>query len=174
MKHFLFIISMLTAVSAFCQLNEVERDQFDFLMGSWSGTGEGIPGKSKGDFSFKQGLDKNVIIRNTRSEILGKDDKPTAVHEDLMIIYKQSPSDPTAIYFDNEGHTIHYKISYTDSSITFLSDTVQVIPGTPQFRLTYVKQGKKNIRILFEFAMPDKPKDFITYVVGNAMKTKED
>ena len=43
-----------------------------------------------------------------------------------------------AIYFDNEGHVIHYDVSTpTPTTVTFLSD-----PATPapQFRLVYEKK----------------------------------
>ena len=59
------------------------------------------------------------------------------VHEDLLIVYP-APSGPgfRAIYFDNEGHTIPYRVamSPTGPSLVFESEGVA---GEPRFRLSY-------------------------------------
>ena len=55
-----------------------------------------------------------------------------------------------AIYFDNEGHVIHYDVSTPDSTTAiFLSETS---PSAPQFRLVYVLKdavmsGKSQMRM---------------------------
>ena len=65
-----------------------------------------------------------------------------------------------AIYFDNEGHVIHFDVSTPKpNSVVFLSDPAQ--PG-PQYRLSYelvegVMSGK------FELKMPGQP-DFTSYL----------
>jgi hypothetical protein len=67
-------------------------------------------------------------------------------------VFQNAPGQPLkAIYFDNEGHVIHYDVSTpTPAKVVFLSDTST--PG-PQFRLTYelkdsVMSGK------FQMQMP--------------------
>jgi hypothetical protein len=65
-----------------------------------------------------------------------------------------------AIYFDNEGHVIHYDVSTPKpGSVVFLSDPAQ--PG-PQYRLSYelldgVMTGK------FELKMPGQT-EFMSYL----------
>jgi hypothetical protein len=56
-----------------------------------------------------------------------------------MYVFQDAPgSQLRAIYFDNEGHVIHYNVSTPKSqSVVFLSS-----PGEgPQFRLTYELTG---------------------------------
>ena len=57
-------------------------------------------------------------------------------HGDLLYIFQDAPGQPLrAIYFDNEGHVIHYDVSTPNSTTAiFLSDASR--PG-PQFRLIY-------------------------------------
>jgi hypothetical protein len=61
-----------------------------------------------------------------------------------------SGTDLKAIYFDNEGHVIHYAVSSSiPGSVVFLSDPS--VPG-PQFRLMYelrerVLYGKFQLRV---------------------------
>jgi hypothetical protein len=72
-------------------------------------------------------------------------------HGDLLYIYHDSSTQPLkAIYFDNEGHVIHYDVSTpSPASVIFLSDSSQ--PG-PQFRLVYelkdqIMYGKFQMRM---------------------------
>jgi hypothetical protein len=53
----------------------------------------------------------------------------------MLYIYQDAPGQPLkAIYFDNEGHVIHYNVSVPIANkVEFLSEAG---PG-PQFRLTY-------------------------------------
>jgi hypothetical protein len=57
-------------------------------------------------------------------------------HLDLLYIYPDGPARKlNAIYFDNEGHVLHYDVSAPGpNSAVFLSDSA--LPG-PQFRLSY-------------------------------------
>ena len=53
----------------------------------------------------------------------------------MLYVYAEAPGQTLkAIYFDNEGHVIHYNVSTpTASKVEFLSEASQ----GPQFRLTY-------------------------------------
>jgi hypothetical protein len=56
-------------------------------------------------------------------------------HEDLLVIYIEAiyiKNETRAIYFDSEGHVIHYKVSVpSENTAVFESD------GAPKYRLTY-------------------------------------
>jgi hypothetical protein len=72
-----------------------------------------------------------------------------------------------AIYFDNEGHVIHYDVTTPDAvTAVFLSEP----SSGPQFRLTYqlhagVMQGK------FQIRMPGKA-DWQSYLDWSGPKAK--
>ncbi len=90
------------------------------------------------------------------------------MHDDLLIIYPDFTGNPSnAIYFDNEGHTISYSISYSDNTIVLLSGK---IPHIPVFRLTYSLLANDLIDTKFE--MSQDGEKFATYIEGKSRKVK--
>jgi hypothetical protein len=148
--------------------NEVNWDSWKFLVGDWVGEGSGQPGQGSGSFSFHFELQGKILVRKNRSDYPATKDRPAVSHEDLMVIYPEAGETPNrAIYFDNEGHVIHYAATFADdgNSVTFLSDAA---PSAPRFRLTYVKGKEGKVTIRFEIAPPGKPEAFSTYLEGAA------
>ena len=86
-----------------------------------------------------------------------------------MLIYQEPQKGTRALYFDNEGHIIHYSVSLSDDkkTITFLSD---VTPSTPRFRLIYRRLKDDTLNVEFDIAPPDKPDSFSKYVEGTARR----
>jgi hypothetical protein len=83
-----------------------------------------------------------------------------------MIVYADFSGNPSkAIYFDNQGHTINYAISYADKSIVLLSDK---IPNVPTFRLNYTLLNNNIVNTTFE--MSQDGVNFIIYVEGKSRK----
>src|SRR6185369_7255723 len=112
--------------------------QFDFLLGKWTGVAgeKDTPlGAGQGQFSFLPELNRKIVVRRNNASYASG-----AQHDDLMIIYLDSPTaPPRAIYFDTEGHTIQYNITIpAPNRVVFESDSAQ--PG-PSYRLTYWLEG---------------------------------
>lgn len=76
-----------------------------------------------------------------------------------------------AIYFDNEGHTIHYTVepSANGNSVQFVSDAVA---SQPSYRLTYSKAGDDGVAIRFEIAPPGAAGKFSTYIEAKARRKR--
>jgi hypothetical protein len=139
------------------------------LIGEWKGEGNGKPGKGAGVFSFKADLDNHILMRKSHSEYISDGSKQTIIHDDLMIIYLDfNQIASKAIYFDNEGHTINYTISYSDSSIVLLSEKIE---NVPIFRLTYTLLDINTVNAKFEISQ-DGTK-FISYIEGKSIKIKQ-
>lgn len=138
-----------------------------FLLGEWTAEGSGDPGKGSGSFSFRYDLDKKILIRLNRSDYPATKDRPAFSHGDLMVIYPDpNRSGLRAIYFDNEGHVIEYKVNVpAEGTVEMVSDAS---PGSPRFRLTYTKSADKGLSVKFEVAPPDQPDAFKTYLEGRA------
>lgn len=155
------------------KLNLALRDsswgKLNFLVGNWMGTGDGSSLNTKGTFSFRTDLGGEALIRKNRMIIPPAKGKPASLHEDMMVIMKNTSGvADKAVYFDNEHHIINYTITATDTSVVFLSDAVS---GSPRFRLTYTKAQENNtINIKFETTSPDKPDAFTVYMSGKAVK----
>lgn len=143
-------------------------DQWRWLTGEWVGEGSGQPGTGGGTFSFKTDLDQNILVRKSHSEYPATADKPQVIHDDLMVVYPDFSGTPAkAIYFDNEGHTINYSITYSEKSITLTSDK---IPNVPIFRLTYSLLDNETVNTKFE--MSQDGVKFFTYIEGKSKKSK--
>jgi hypothetical protein len=143
-------------------------EKWNWLTGEWKGEGAGKPGQGNGVFSFAPDLNSQVIIRKSHTDFPAMDGKPAFVHEDLLVVYSDpSTKGDEAIYFDNEGHTIRYKISYTVNSIILTSEKVS---NTPAFRLSYVQIDNKSVNVRFE--MSQDGETFNKYLEGKSIRIK--
>jgi hypothetical protein len=126
----------------------------NFLEGTWDARVQGgaAHAQSSGTYTFKTELKGHVLVR--LSESPGACKGPASfdcAHNDLLYVYRDAESQPLkAIYFDNEGHVIHYAVSTPDSTTAiFVSEAS---PSGPQFRLVYelkdaVMSGKFQMRM---------------------------
>lgn len=143
-----------------------------FLEGNWEAKGQGGGGASAtGSYRFTRELGGHILARHSRSN--GDCQGPAQFdcdHGDLLYVYQDMPGAPLkAIYFDNEGHVIHYEVTTPrPRTVVFLSSAAQ--PG-PQFRLSYeqkdaVMSGK------FQMKMPGQTewKSYLEWSGGAAPK----
>jgi hypothetical protein len=135
-----------------------------FLIGEWEGVGGGGPGSGKGTFSFAFDLQNKAVVRKNHAEYPATAGRPTARHDDLMVIYLDGPSKQIlAHYFDSEGQQIFYKVrpSSDHAAVTFLSDASA---SQPRFRLSYRKLKDGTLSGKFEIVPPGQPEGFKTYL----------
>jgi hypothetical protein len=140
-----------------------------FLLGSWQAktTGGVAQAQVSAGYSFRLELRDHVMARHSRSGSCSAPNDFDCQHSDLLYIYPAATEQTLeAIYFDNEGHVIHYAVSTPKlGTVVFLSDPAQ--PG-PQFRLSYtfldgVMSGQ------FELKMPGQT-DFTSYLEWNGKR----
>jgi hypothetical protein len=162
-------ILLCSGVLAVSQDDKPTWDAWKIVMGDWTGTGNGDPGKGGGGFSFKPDLQGSVLVRKSHSKYPATQGRPATVHDDLMIVYAEQGR-TRAIYFDNEGHVIDYTPSFSPDgkTLTLLSDSA---PSAPTFRLTYTSVEPDVLRINFEIAAPG-TSTFKSYVGGVVHRTK--
>lgn len=137
----------------------------EFLIGEWIGEGGGAPGQGKGSLVFHFELQQQVLLRKNHVDFPATPERPASAHDDLTIIYPDESGDFRAVYFDNEGHIIHYTVLVPEGSdtVTFTSDP---FPSAPRFRNTYLKGENRKIITRFEIAPPGSPEGFSIYVEG--------
>ncbi len=140
-----------------------------FLEGTWEAITEGGAAKASaaGTYSFKRELGGHILARHSSADRCKGPTDFDCDHGDLLYVYEDGPGQPLrAIYFDNEGHVIHYGVSApTPTSVIFISD--EGAPG-PRFRLVYelkdsVMSGK------FQMQMPGKA-DWMSYLEWSGKK----
>jgi len=145
-------------------------DKWNFLVGEWAGEGNGQPGKGEGKFTFGFDLDGNILVRKSSTHFPATATSKEINHDDLLIIYQPgNDGSQEAIYFDNEGHTIKYKVSFNDKSVVLTSG---ISAGEMRFRYTYTQLDPKTIISSFEMASPQAPEDFKMYLSGKSFKVK--
>lgn len=149
----------------------VDWQDWEYLLGEWEGGNVGDPGQGQGRFSFGFDLDHKILVRKSRTVYPDTAERPGFTHDDLLIVYLENNGMKRAIYFDNEGHVIHYQVTVSpaDHIIILQSDPE---PAIPQFRFTYLRTGADSLQAKFEMAPPGKPGAFFTYLEGPATRIR--
>jgi hypothetical protein len=140
------------------------------LAGTWSGEGQGQPGQGGGTFTFRFELDRKILVRRSQADYPESNGRPAVHHEDLIVIYPEGGGPGTrAIYFDNEGHVIEYKASWSGDgqTLTFVS---AARADAPTFRLAYRATAADTMTVGFEMAPPGSS-TFKPYVSGTVRRT---
>jgi hypothetical protein len=133
------LVAFFTAVFLLCA--ETPDSRFaglEFMVGKWKGEGTGEPGAGQGAFSFLPELNGQILVRRNFNQLASG-----PRHEDLMIVYLDGKT-PRAIYFDTEGHTIPYNVSFPAKNTAVFESS-----GPPAYRLTYTLEGR-NLNGKFE------------------------
>jgi hypothetical protein len=150
--------------------SEPALSSLQFLVGRWEGEGTADVGAGSGYFTFENSLQSNVLIRKNHSEYPATAERPTFIHDDLMVIYvDQSTKQIRAFYTDSEKHVINYVVNVgTDGKkIVFLSEPER---AAPQYRLSYGLLGPGKMSVSLEARTPDKPDQFQKVVEGRVKK----
>jgi len=132
------------AIPIFAQ-NTPQQDPWKaigFLEGTWEAKTDGAAGvTTSGVYTFRRELKNHVMARHSSNDPGCKGPATfDCEHGDLLYVFQEMPGQALkAIYFDNEGHVIHYAVSTPNNgTAVFLSDATQ--PG-PRFRLIYERKG---------------------------------
>jgi hypothetical protein len=170
LKILFTVILLINSHILFSQQSINTWEKWNYLIGEWAGEHNGKPGQGEGKFSFQPDLNGNILVRKSHTVFPSTSKSAEIIHDDLMIIYQPgSDSSQEAIYFDNEGHTIKYKVTFNDKSIILTSD---IIANETRFRFTYTLIDIKTVNASFEMALPQAPEDFKMYLQGKALKVK--
>jgi hypothetical protein len=113
-----------------------------FLEGAWDAkTLGGTSGAdASGSYTFRQELSGHILARHASNAGCKGPDGFDCDHGDLLYVYRDPPGQALkAIYFDNEGHVIHYSVSTpAPNTAVFIADAPA--PG-PDIRLVYELKG---------------------------------
>jgi hypothetical protein len=140
-------LALLSASYTFAQTaargSDGPWDALSFLAGTWEAktqAGGAAGAAAAGTYTFVKELGGHILARHSSSTGCKGTSDFDCEHRDMLYIYQETTGQPLkAIYFDDEGHVIHYSVSTPAStSAVFVSDPS--IPG-PQFRLVYELKG---------------------------------
>ena len=151
----LALAALLFAAPVFGQASPDPWKELAFLEGTWEANTQGGTAGAKGSatYTFQPQLGHHVLARLSGSYADCKGPVTfDCQHSDLLYVYQDAANQPLkAIYFDNEGHVIHYDVSSPEPNVAlFLSDASVL---GPQFRLVYaLKNGSMSGK--FQMRMP--------------------
>lgn len=133
-------------------------ERLHFLEGTWEAHTQGgsASAHGTGSYSFRRELKQHVLVRRSKSaeDCRGPADFDCG-HHDLLYVYEDSAGGSLkAIYFDDEGHVIHYEVTTPEPfTAMFVSPPS---PASPQFQLIYrLKGGYMSGK--FQMRMPGQP-----------------
>jgi hypothetical protein len=139
-------LALVACAPAFAQSSAADAAQWkplQFLLGTWQASTFGNDVKSFGTYTFQTELNGTVLARHGSADTCKGPADFNCDHHDLLYLFHEVATGTgdngiRAIYFDGEGHVLHYKVSTpTANSVVF-----QTEPGPgPQFRLTYELSG---------------------------------
>ena len=176
MRRTLFILPLLIALPIVGQsVPSSGAEAFkalSFLQGTWEAKATGKEGVTAlGTYTFRKELQDHILARHSSSSAGCKGPETfDCDHGDLLYVYQETPEQSLkAIYFDNEGHVIHYDVSIPEpGTAMFLSDGSK--PG-PQFRLMYELKGTV-MSGRFQMRMPGQ-QEWKSYLEWSGSKRRE-
>ena len=152
-KRLIFVALLIMPLLS---INAQQADKWENwkpLVGNWSGEGSGMSGEGTGSFSFTFDLNQSVLVRKSSyNYVLEKANIP---FDDIMIIYLVDGTPSKAAFFNHQGFSRIYSISYSDKTITLNSE----VPQTPAFRLTYTFIDDSTVTLKFEIS-----RDGVTFI----------
>jgi hypothetical protein len=141
--------------------NQDSWKPLQFLIGTWEARTQSGSAQAAGSgtYSFQPELRNHILARHSSStECKG----PAAFdcdHGDLLYVYPTAQG-YKAIYFDNEGHVIHYDVTIPHpGTALFLSEPSQ---SGPRYRLVYELKGSVMVG-KFQILLPGQ-QDFKSYL----------
>ncbi len=171
----LFLLLLPTTI--FGQLSKQDSVWLPFknMIGSWTGTSEGQPGKGVYERSYQIVLNKKFIeVKNKSTYPPSKDNPKGEVHEDRGFISYDKPRKIFVLrQFHIEGFVNQYKIesiSPDGKTIVFISENIENIPAGYRAKETYRIISDKEFNETFELAEPGK--DFEVYSKATLLRIK--
>ncbi len=145
----------------------------NYLVGDWSDesrTGEPGTATASGE-SWRADLGGRILIRMGWCEFPASSKRDAFRHEDLLIIYPEGEDEMRGIFWDNEGHTIHYpNVTMLPEGQGILLSSERAIPG-PRQQLRYVFEAPDRFNATFSLLLPGTP-DFMPYLSWSSARTK--
>ncbi len=167
-KHFLTVLLFVPHLSM-AQLTKQDSLwlPFSHLIGTWTGTGEGVDGKGKYERSYQFVNNRQYIEMKNRTVYPPTPENPKGyVHEDFgYVSYDKMRKTFVFRQFHGEGFVNQY-IAETlspDGKIVFVTEAIENIPDGWKARETYTP-ATNGFEEVFELAEPGK--DFQLYSKG--------
>jgi hypothetical protein len=143
------------------------------LVGRWTGTSEGQPGKGEVDRQYERVLGSRFLQVRNRSRYPPQERNPKGeIHEDMGFVSFDSGRKRLVFrQFHVEGFVNQYLLetNSTPDRLVWVSESIENIPAGFRARETYVFSGPDRFDEIFEIAEPGK--DFELYSRSRLTRT---
>lgn len=167
MKTLLFVVVLFPiGVSAQTAKQDSIWLPLKTMIGTWTGTSEGQPGRGTYERSYEKVLNgKFIEVKNKSTYPPSKENPKGEVHKDHgFISFDKARKTFVLRQFHIEGFVNQYRIESISSdgtTIVFISESIENIPAGFRARETYHLNGPDEFTETFELAEPGK--DFALY-----------
>ena len=177
-KITLLIATLFAAAISFVGQRQTSADAWEplkFFVGQWEGTGNGKPGTSKVQRSYRFVLNGKYLEVRNQSEYAPQANNPKGEsHEDWGVIsFDKSRKQFVLRQFHIEGFVSQYlttEISTDGKKIVFTSESIENIPSGWRARETYKIVSADEFIEVFELAEPGK--EFEVYTENRLRRKK--
>jgi hypothetical protein len=160
MRQITFLLFLLPGLT-FGQLSKQDSVWLPFksMIGTWTGTSEGEPGKGVYERSYTQVLNKKFIeVRNKSTYAPSPNNPKGEVHEDHgFISFDKSRKTFVLRQFHIEGFVNQYVLesrSADGKTLVFVSESIENIPKGYRARESYQIMNENEFTETFELAEP--------------------
>ena len=135
--RYVVILTMLlvaTSVSA----DQADFDPLGFLVGSWEGNEEGVPGTGHGERSYELIMDETYLLAKNTSTFPPQEKNPHGeVHRDWQFFsYDRAAKKLALRQFHSEGFVIEYVLEKSSpQEIVFVSKSIENFTGRARYTL---------------------------------------
>jgi len=169
MKFIVYLVFLLPFIAGAQTKSDSLWMPVNRLLGTWTGKGEGEPGKGVYERTYTQILNKKFIEVRNKSTYPPTDKHPKGeVHEDIgYISYDKGRKTFVLRQFHVEGFVNQYKlesISADGNTIVFVSEAIENIPAGFRARETYRFSEGGKFTETFELSEPGKDFELYTRV----------
>jgi len=144
----------------------------NYLVGDWTDdrrVGEPGTASASGE-SWRVDLNGQVLIRMGWCEFPASSRRGAFRHEDLLLLYAEGEDQMQGIFFDNEGHTIHYpNVTTLPDGKGILLSSERATPG-PRQQLMYQFEAPDRLTATFSILAPGAP-DFKPYLTWTSKRS---
>jgi hypothetical protein len=129
-----------------------------FMLGKWTGTTEGEPGKGTATREYARALNNRFIRITNRSEYPPQEKNPKGEvhHDEGFFSFDRARKRIVLRQFHVEGFFNQY-VQEADGSLVFTSEAIENIPAGYKARETYIQIDADHFDEVFELAEPGKP-----------------
>ena len=163
MTRYVVVLTMLLVATAVSS-DESDFGPLAFLVGSWEGHEEGVPGTGKGERSYEFIMGDTYLVAKNTSTFPPQEKNPKGeVHRDWQFFsYDRTGKELALREFHSEGFVIEYVLEkFSPTELVFVSRNMENFDGRTRYSLQL--KDDDHFEEVFEVAEGDGPLEVMVH-----------